>query len=147
MLVFSPPSLAPFFLTLFEPFFNAAHRVFDTPVRPERLMTTAPLAMGVTLEPLLDLVTGQVRGHREVAVEPAAVAGDAKTSSSLLRDPAPYADWVRGQNTYRPFAPAGPADETGLDPAEPSGQAISDEWAAGVQTGTGGATTCPLESP
>ena len=118
--------------------------MLDRPVEPQQLLVPAPLPSGVSLEPALDLVSGRVTGYTEVLVEPDAVTGDARTSSSMQRDPAPYSDWVRGQNTYRPFAPAGPAptatDNDGdgdADGSAPAAQSISAEWASGSR-GTAG---------
>jgi len=106
-----------------------ATSVFDEPVALERLLGVPTLSGGPTLEPVLDLKTGGIVGHEEVCVDPAAAPGTATTSSSLQRDPAPPADWVRGQNTFRPFTPAGPADEV-LE-ATAAAASLAAEWAAG----------------
>lgn len=108
---------------------NGTTSVFDEPVALDRLLGVPAINGGPTLEPVLDLKTGRIVGYEEVFVDPSTAPGTATTSSSLQRDPAPTADWVRGQNTFRPFTPAGPADEA--PEADDAAASLAADWTAG----------------
>lgn len=59
----------------------------------------------LSLEVSRDITTGAILGYHEVPLDDA--SQNARNSNSLLRDPAPYGDFVRGKNAFKPFKPGG----------------------------------------
>jgi hypothetical protein len=125
-------------------------------VEPLHLLRPPPLLPVATLVPRVDWQTCRAVGYAEVTVGATAATRDARTSSSLQREPAPLADWVRGKNTYRPFAPAGPAtvgpDDDADDQQDGPGRSkdLAADWSAangGVPLGAGAAAAAPAAAP
>ena len=113
MIPFANPDLERIFLEpkpAFGPeFLKKFQREIPREIDRNSLTHVETLQPTTSLEISRDITTGKILGYHEVSVDDA--SQNAKNSSSMLREPAPYADFVRGKNAFKPFKPGG-LDET-----------------------------------
>jgi len=90
----------------FNEMFSREDLIFKSSIDPFKVFFRfEPSKSTNSLEPILDYVTGQVTDVREVTMNEEEISP--QTSTSRLRDPGNFQDFVRGSTKYVPFLPGG----------------------------------------